>query len=171
MNRSEESSSEAWDAGVVPLACEASAGAAEVIGAADGGILYAEQSPELLAQALQVALRLPREETIRLVNERPVVDARAVRPSTLWRSGCKGSADRRFLAGIPHMSQSQKIIAWLKRYPPLYDFVRLQLYSRIRSFNRRKNNLVIQAICSCRRDTYSVLFLSLSRNMISRLGA
>ena len=58
---------EAWDAGVVPLACEASAGAAEVIGAADGGILYAEQSPELLAQALQVALRLPREETIRLV--------------------------------------------------------------------------------------------------------
>lgn len=58
---------EAWDAGVVPIACSESAGAAEIIAAADGGILYPEQTPELLARALHVALRLPQKEVIRLV--------------------------------------------------------------------------------------------------------
>lgn len=57
---------EAWDAGVVPVACSGSAGAAEVISAADGGILYAEQTPEILAQALHDALRLPQKEITRL---------------------------------------------------------------------------------------------------------
>jgi hypothetical protein len=36
------------------------------------------------------------------------------------------------------MSQSKKTIAWLKQYPIVYDFLRHQLYSRVRSFNRRK---------------------------------
>jgi glycosyltransferase involved in cell wall biosynthesis len=58
---------EAWDAGAVPVACITSAGAAEVIAAADGGILYAEQAPESLARALQAALRLPQEEVARLI--------------------------------------------------------------------------------------------------------
>lgn len=58
---------EAWDAGAVPVACITSAGAAEVIAAADGGILYAEQTPQSLARALQAALRLPQEEVARLI--------------------------------------------------------------------------------------------------------
>ena len=58
---------EAWDAGAVPVACITSAGAAEAIGAADGGILYAEQTPESLARALQAAMRLPQEEVARLI--------------------------------------------------------------------------------------------------------
>jgi glycosyltransferase involved in cell wall biosynthesis len=58
---------EAWDAGAVPVVWKESAGAAEIIAAAEGGILYAEQTPESLAQALCVALRLPQEEVVRLV--------------------------------------------------------------------------------------------------------
>jgi glycosyltransferase involved in cell wall biosynthesis len=58
---------EAWDAGAIPVACAASGGAAEVIAAAGGGILYPEQKPALLAQALQTALRLPEEDTARLI--------------------------------------------------------------------------------------------------------
>jgi len=58
---------EAWDAGAVPVACRTSGGAAEVINGADGGILYAEPTSESLATALRTALRLPQEETERLV--------------------------------------------------------------------------------------------------------
>ncbi len=58
---------EAWDAGAVPVACEKSGGAAEIIAAADGGILYAEQTPESLAKALLAATRLPHAEAARLV--------------------------------------------------------------------------------------------------------
>jgi glycosyltransferase involved in cell wall biosynthesis len=58
---------EAWDAGAVPVACEKSGGAAEIIAAADGGILYAEQTPECLAQAILAAVRLPQEAVSRLI--------------------------------------------------------------------------------------------------------
>jgi glycosyltransferase involved in cell wall biosynthesis len=58
---------EAWDAGAVPVACETSGGAAEIIAAANGGILYAEQTPEALAKALLEAIQLPHEEVTRLI--------------------------------------------------------------------------------------------------------
>jgi glycosyltransferase involved in cell wall biosynthesis len=59
---------EAWDAGAIPVACATSGGAAEVIAAAGGGILYQEQKPELLAEALQAAFRLPEDEAARLIS-------------------------------------------------------------------------------------------------------
>lgn len=58
---------EAWEAGAVPVAFAGSGGAAEVIAAADGGILYNEQSAESLAAALDDALKLNDDEAARLV--------------------------------------------------------------------------------------------------------
>jgi glycosyltransferase involved in cell wall biosynthesis len=49
---------EAWDAGAVPVAFSGSGGAAEIVTAAHGGILYAEQTPSSLAMALREALDL-----------------------------------------------------------------------------------------------------------------
>jgi glycosyltransferase involved in cell wall biosynthesis len=59
---------EAWDAGVVPVAFSRSGGAAEIIAAADGGILYEEQTPRALARALRIALELREDQRDRLVN-------------------------------------------------------------------------------------------------------
>jgi glycosyltransferase involved in cell wall biosynthesis len=59
---------EAWDAGAVPVACATSGGTAEIITAADGGILYAEETAESLATALQAALHLPAPETKKLID-------------------------------------------------------------------------------------------------------
>jgi glycosyltransferase involved in cell wall biosynthesis len=59
---------EAWDAGAVPVVFAGSGGAAEIVVAAQGGILYDEQKPESLARALQDALRLDHEQRTRLVN-------------------------------------------------------------------------------------------------------
>jgi hypothetical protein len=36
------------------------------------------------------------------------------------------------------MSPSERVIAWLKQYPFMYEFVRYQIYSRIQSFNHRQ---------------------------------
>lgn len=58
---------EAWDAGAIPVACRTSAGAAEIISAGDGGLLYAEQSVESLSNAILEALRLPRERAVELI--------------------------------------------------------------------------------------------------------
>jgi glycosyltransferase involved in cell wall biosynthesis len=58
---------EAWDAGVVPVVFAGSGGAAEVVAAADGGILYEAQEPQSLARALERAVSLTREEAERLV--------------------------------------------------------------------------------------------------------
>lgn len=58
---------EAWNAGAVPIACRASGGAAEIIDAAGGGILYPEQTAEALAAALRSALDLPPSDAARLV--------------------------------------------------------------------------------------------------------
>jgi hypothetical protein len=59
---------EAWDAHVVPVVFAGSGGAAEVVTAAQGGILYDEQTPEILAKALREALELDREQAAQLVN-------------------------------------------------------------------------------------------------------
>lgn len=59
---------EAWDTGAVPVVCSRSEGAAELITAAEGGILFAERTPESLGEALLVALRLPRKEAGRLTD-------------------------------------------------------------------------------------------------------
>ena len=59
---------EAWDAGAVPVVFSHSGGAAEIVAAARGGILYDEQTPECLARALQKALALKREDREHLLN-------------------------------------------------------------------------------------------------------
>jgi glycosyltransferase involved in cell wall biosynthesis len=58
---------EAWDAGAVPVVFVGSGGAAELVGTADGGILYNEQTPQSLAHALKAALELNREQRACLV--------------------------------------------------------------------------------------------------------
>jgi glycosyltransferase involved in cell wall biosynthesis len=47
---------EAWDAGCIPVAYAKSGGAAEIIEASGGGLLYADQSPACLADAIKGAL-------------------------------------------------------------------------------------------------------------------
>jgi glycosyltransferase involved in cell wall biosynthesis len=59
---------EAWDAGAIPVVFLGSGGAAEIIAAAEGGILYEEQTPGSLARALRNALELDQEQRTRLVN-------------------------------------------------------------------------------------------------------
>jgi glycosyltransferase involved in cell wall biosynthesis len=59
---------EAWDAGVVPVAFSGSGGAAEILAAAEGGILYNEQNPCSLANALREALELDPTRREQLVN-------------------------------------------------------------------------------------------------------
>lgn len=58
---------EAWDAGAVPVVFAGSGGAAEVVAAADAGLLYAEQTPASLGQAIAAALALPPAEHARLI--------------------------------------------------------------------------------------------------------
>lgn len=58
---------EAWDAGAVPVVFAGSGGAAEVVAAADAGLLYAEQTPAALGQAIAAALDLPPAEHARLI--------------------------------------------------------------------------------------------------------
>jgi glycosyltransferase involved in cell wall biosynthesis len=59
---------EAWDAGVIPVVFSGSSGAAEIVSASDGGLLYHEQKPAALAAALKTALELNQEQRTRLVN-------------------------------------------------------------------------------------------------------
>jgi glycosyltransferase involved in cell wall biosynthesis len=58
---------EAWDAGVVPIVFAGSGGAAEIVAAADAGILYHEQRPASLAGALSKAFELSAGEREQLV--------------------------------------------------------------------------------------------------------
>jgi len=58
---------EGWDAGAVPVVFRGAGGAAEIVDAARGGILYDEQSPAALGAALRTALALPEEEAERLI--------------------------------------------------------------------------------------------------------
>lgn len=59
---------EAWDAGAVPVVFSGSGGGAEIVAAAEGGIVYEEQKPESLAGVLRDALKLNHEQRTRLVN-------------------------------------------------------------------------------------------------------
>jgi glycosyltransferase involved in cell wall biosynthesis len=59
---------EAWDAGAVPVVFSGSGGAAEIVAAARGGILYHRQTPESLAAALQDALGLNPNQAAELVS-------------------------------------------------------------------------------------------------------
>lgn len=53
---------EAWDCGAVPVVYKGSGGAAEIVLAADGGIVYSEQTPECLADAIDKALSLSQRD-------------------------------------------------------------------------------------------------------------
>lgn len=53
---------EAWDAGSVPVVFGGSGGAAEVISASGGGILYSTQTPAALSEAIQTAFALDEHE-------------------------------------------------------------------------------------------------------------
>lgn len=59
---------EAWAAGAVPIVFSGSGGAAEIVAAADGGIMYDVQDPRVLMRALQRALALDHNERTRLVS-------------------------------------------------------------------------------------------------------
>jgi glycosyltransferase involved in cell wall biosynthesis len=59
---------EAWDAGAVPLVFSGSGGAAEIVTAARGGILYDQQKPKVLACALREAVNLDPSRVEELVN-------------------------------------------------------------------------------------------------------
>ena len=59
---------EAWDAGVIPVVFSGSGGAAEIVAAADAGILYHEQNPASLAGALGRAFELNASEREQLVH-------------------------------------------------------------------------------------------------------
>lgn len=58
---------EAWDAGAVPVVYAGSGGAAEIVSAAEGGLLYDEQKPQSLAGALKKALELEPEQAARFI--------------------------------------------------------------------------------------------------------
>ncbi len=58
---------EAWDAGAIPVVFSGSGGAAEIVTAADGGLLYHAQEPESLAIALRHAMELDQTQALRLV--------------------------------------------------------------------------------------------------------
>ncbi len=59
---------EGWDAGALPVVFAGSGGAAEIVAAADGGILYDEQTPQSLAMALRKALELDGDARNKLVH-------------------------------------------------------------------------------------------------------
>lgn len=53
---------EAWDSASLPIAGAFSGGAAEVIHAAQGGLLYSEQTPEAMAKTINECLKLSPQE-------------------------------------------------------------------------------------------------------------
>jgi len=59
---------EAWDAGAVPVVFSGSGGAAEIVSAAQGGILYKQQTPISLAEAIRQAVMLDHEQRTCFVN-------------------------------------------------------------------------------------------------------
>jgi glycosyltransferase involved in cell wall biosynthesis len=58
---------EAWDAGTFPVVFAGAGGAAEIVAACKGGILYSEQTPECLGHALHMALELDTDAVARFV--------------------------------------------------------------------------------------------------------
>ncbi len=60
---------EGWDAGCIPLAFRGSGGAAEVITASQGGLLYDEQTPASLAECIATALTLDLKERATILSK------------------------------------------------------------------------------------------------------
>lgn len=58
---------EAWDAGIVPVAYSGSGGAAEMIRASGGGVLYDSWDPEGVAQGIRCAMEMSPDERVRVV--------------------------------------------------------------------------------------------------------
>lgn len=58
---------EAWDAGLMPIAPATSGGAAEVLSASGGGMVYPENSPEQICAAMTEAMVLPEAERLAAV--------------------------------------------------------------------------------------------------------
>lgn len=58
---------EAWDAGVVPVVFGGNGGAAEIVSAANGGIIFDEKSPQSLAESLKLALSLSEKDHKELI--------------------------------------------------------------------------------------------------------
>jgi glycosyltransferase involved in cell wall biosynthesis len=73
---------EAWDAGAVPVVFSGSGGAAEIVTAAEGGLLYQMQEPESLAETLRDALDLTPAERTRLVTNGRSWMAKNCNPTT-----------------------------------------------------------------------------------------
>lgn len=90
---------EAWDAGAVPVVYSGSGGAAEIITASGGGILYSEQSGPALAAAIERVLSLSKSERASLVGKGRDWLARTCDPgayaqkvSAIFASAAKGGA-------------------------------------------------------------------------------
>lgn len=58
---------DAWDAGAVPIVFAGSGGAAEIVRAAEGGIVYSDQTPAALADALREGLSLSDDARARYI--------------------------------------------------------------------------------------------------------
>jgi len=77
---------EAWDAGAVPVVYAGAGGSAEIVSAADGGIVYEDQTPECLARALSAAIRLNDREAERFVENGRVWMAAHCSPESCGRA-------------------------------------------------------------------------------------
>jgi glycosyltransferase involved in cell wall biosynthesis len=60
---------EAWDAGTVPIVWQGSGGAAEVVAASGGGIIFQDRTPASLARAMGAAIGLAPAERVSLVED------------------------------------------------------------------------------------------------------
>ena len=58
---------EAWEAGAIPVVFSGSGGAAEIVRASQGGIVYLEQTPQCLANAVRDALALDGVQKDRII--------------------------------------------------------------------------------------------------------
>ena len=55
---------EAWDAGSMPICCADSGGAAEVVSASGGGLIYDANTPEGICEAMVRAVALSEDERL-----------------------------------------------------------------------------------------------------------
>jgi glycosyltransferase involved in cell wall biosynthesis len=60
---------EAWDAGCIPVVFRGSGGAAEIVSASRGGIIYDRQTPQSLADAITRALQLSDRQCVEIVEK------------------------------------------------------------------------------------------------------
>ena len=60
---------EAWDSSTLPIVYRHSGGAAEIVAASEGGILYDEQTPNSLARAIVDCLALPEDARLEMISK------------------------------------------------------------------------------------------------------